>query len=104
VTFYSEKGGGAFAGIKLLLCENPLPPLDEAIEAARRELPRSNHYTEAHSAPLRGLIARQLGIAEGLVHINAGSELILRQLFDRFAGGQCEIPCGAEEFALSLKG
>jgi histidinol-phosphate aminotransferase len=48
-----EKGGGSFTGIKLLLCENPLPPLDEAIEAARAELPRSNHYTEAHSAPLR---------------------------------------------------
>lgn len=29
-----EKGGGTFEGIKLLLCENPLPPLDEAIAAA----------------------------------------------------------------------
>ena len=43
MTSRRERGGGAFAGIKLLLCKNPLPPLDEAIEAARRELPRSNH-------------------------------------------------------------
>jgi histidinol-phosphate aminotransferase len=79
-----EKGGGSFTGIKLLLCENPLPPLDEAIEAARAELPRSNHYTEAHSAPLRRLLADRLDVPEPLVHINAGSELILRQIFDRF--------------------
>ncbi len=44
----SEKGGGSFTGLKLLLCENPLPPIDAAIEAARIELPRSNLYTEAH--------------------------------------------------------
>lgn len=79
-----EKGGGSFTGIKLLLCENPLPPLDEAIEAARAELPRSNHYTQAHSAPLRRLLADRLEVPERLIHINAGSELILRQLFDRF--------------------
>jgi histidinol-phosphate aminotransferase len=80
----SEKGGGSFAGIKLLLCENPLPPIDEAIAAAQAELPRSNYYTEPHSAPLRRLLAAQLGVPERLIHINAGSELILRQLFDRF--------------------
>ncbi len=79
-----EKGGGAFSGIKLLLCENPLPPLDEAIEAACAELPRSNYYTEAHSAPLRSLLAQTLSVPERLIHINAGSELILRQIFDRF--------------------
>ena len=33
-----EKGGATFVGIKLLLCENPLPPLDEAIVAAEEEL------------------------------------------------------------------
>jgi histidinol-phosphate aminotransferase len=82
----SEKGGGSFAGIKLLLCENPLPPLDEAIAAAAAELPRSNYYTEAHSAPLRRLLAARLGVPERLIHINAGSELILRQLFERFGG------------------
>jgi len=86
----SEKGGGSFAGIKLLLCENPLPPMEEAIAAARAELPRSNYYTEAHSAPLRRLLAAQLGVAERLIHINAGSELILRQLFDRF-GAQAHL-------------
>jgi histidinol-phosphate aminotransferase len=79
-----EKGGGTFTGIKLLLCENPLPPIDAAIAAAQAELPRSNYYTEAYSAPLRRLIARQLGVPERLIHINAGSELILRQLFARF--------------------
>jgi histidinol-phosphate aminotransferase len=79
-----EKGGGTFTGIKLLLCENPLPPLNEAIEAARAELPRSNYYTEPHSAPLRRLLAQKLNVPERLIHINAGSELILRQIFDRF--------------------
>jgi histidinol-phosphate aminotransferase len=84
MTSLLEKGGGSFAGIKLLLCENPLPPLDEAIAAAAAELPRSNYYTEAHSAPLRRQIASLHDIPERHIHINAGSELILRQLFDRF--------------------
>jgi histidinol-phosphate aminotransferase len=80
----SEKGGGTFQGIKLLLCENPLPPIEEAIAAAQAEVPHSNFYTAAYSAPLRSLISQQIGVPERLVHINAGSELILRQLFDRF--------------------
>lgn len=80
----AEKGGGSFQGIKLLLCENPLPPIDEAIAAAQAEVPHSNYYTEPYSAPLRRLISEQLGVAERLIHINAGSELILRQLFDRY--------------------
>jgi len=83
MTSLMEKGGGSFRGLKLLLCENPLPPLEEAIEAARAELPRSNLYTEPYSAPLRRLLAAQIGVPERLIHINAGSELILRQLFDR---------------------
>jgi histidinol-phosphate aminotransferase len=78
-----ERGGGTFQGVKLLLCENPLPPLEEAVAAAEAELPRSNHYTEAHSAPLRRLLAEQIGVPERLIHVNAGSELILRQLFER---------------------
>ena len=80
----AEKGGGSFQGIKLLLCENPLPPIEEAIAAAQAEVPHSNYYTEPYSAPLRKLISEQIGVPERLVHINAGSELILRQLFDRF--------------------
>jgi histidinol-phosphate aminotransferase len=80
----TEKGGGAFEGIKLLLCENPLPPIEEAIAAAQAEAPRGNYYTEPYSAPLRRLLSEQIGIPERLIHINAGSELILRQLFDRF--------------------
>jgi histidinol-phosphate aminotransferase len=39
MTSLTEKGGGAFEGIKLLLCENPLPPIDEAIAAAQAEVP-----------------------------------------------------------------
>lgn len=78
-----EKGGGTFQGLKLLLCENPLPPLDEAIEAARQELARSNLYTEPRSEPLLRLLAEKLQVPERLIHINAGSELILRQIFDR---------------------
>jgi histidinol-phosphate aminotransferase len=80
----TEKGGGSFRGIKLLLCENPLPPIDEAIIAAQNEVPHGNYYTEPYSAPLRRIIAEQIGVPERLIHINAGSELILRQLFDRF--------------------
>lgn len=80
----AEKGGGTFRGIKLLLCENPLPPIEAAIAAARAEVPFSNYYTEPYSAPLRQLLGARLGVPERLVHINAGSELILRQLFDRF--------------------
>jgi histidinol-phosphate aminotransferase len=78
-----EKGGATFEGLKLLLCENPLPPIDEAIAAAQAEAPRGNYYTEPYSEPLRRLIAEQLKVPERLIHINAGSELILRQLFDR---------------------
>ena len=80
----AEKGGGTFRGIKLLLCENPLPPIEEAIVAAQAEVPKSNYYTEPFSQPLRQLIAEQIGVPEGFIHINAGSELILRQIFDRF--------------------
>lgn len=82
----AEKGGGTFQGIKLLLCENPLPPIDEAIAAAQAAVPHGNFYTEPYSAPLRLLISAQLGVPERLIHINAGSELILRQIFDRFGG------------------
>jgi histidinol-phosphate aminotransferase len=60
-----------------------LPPLDEAIDAATVELARSNYYTEPYSEPLRQLIVEQIGVPERLIHINAGSELILRQIFDR---------------------
>lgn len=84
MTSRSEKGGGFFQGIKLLLCENPLPPLDEAIAAAQAQVPHGNYYTEPYSAPLRQLLAERLGVPERLIHINAGSELILRQLFDRY--------------------
>jgi histidinol-phosphate aminotransferase len=83
MTAILEKGGATFEGIKLLLCENPLPPLDEAIAAARDELARGNYYTEPFSAPLRQLLSEQIGVPERLIHINAGSELILRQIFDR---------------------
>ena len=83
MTSKAEKGGGTFHGIKLLLCENPLPPIDEAIEAARIELPHSNYYTEPYSQPLRKLIAEKEGVPERLIHINAGSELILRQIFQK---------------------
>jgi histidinol-phosphate aminotransferase len=79
-----EKGGGTFEGVRLLLCENPLPPIDEALEAAQEQLPLSNFYTEAFSAPLRQIISNKLNVHEKYIHINAGSELILRQLFNKF--------------------
>jgi histidinol-phosphate aminotransferase len=37
MTAHLEKQGGTFEGLKLLLCERPLPPLDEAIDAAKGE-------------------------------------------------------------------
>jgi histidinol-phosphate aminotransferase len=83
MSIVSEKGGATFQGIKMLLCENPLPPIDEAIVAAQAEVPSGNYYTEPYSAPLRQLIATQIGVPERLIHINAGSELILRQIFER---------------------
>lgn len=70
-----EKGGGTFQGLKLLLLGPPLPPLDEAIEAARQELDRSNLYTEPYSEPLLRLLAEKLQVPKRLIHINAGSEL-----------------------------
>ncbi|MBT8205924.1 MAG: histidinol-phosphate aminotransferase family protein [Eudoraea sp.] len=79
-----EKGGASFKGISLLLCENPLPPLQEAIDAAKNELPLSNFYTEPYSAKLRELLSRHCEVPISMVHINAGSELILRQLFDLY--------------------
>jgi histidinol-phosphate aminotransferase len=83
MTSILEKGGGAFRGLKLLLCENPLPPIEEAIVAAQAEVPFSNYYTEPYSEPLRRHLSESIGVPERLIHINAGSELILRQLFDR---------------------
>jgi histidinol-phosphate aminotransferase len=79
----AEKGGAGFEGITMLLCENPLPPLPQAVEAAAAVLSRSNHYTEPHSAPLRAALSEHLAVPEGMIHINSGSELILRQLLAR---------------------
>jgi hypothetical protein len=51
MTSMAEKGGAAFQGVKLLLCETPLPPVDEAIAD---ELNRSNDaYPLTRSAQLR---------------------------------------------------
>lgn len=83
MTSILEKGGGAFRGIKLLLCENPLPPIEEAIVAAQAEVPFGNYYTEPYSEPLRRHLSESIGVPVRLIHINAGSELILRQIFDR---------------------
>jgi histidinol-phosphate aminotransferase len=63
----AEKGGGTFQAIKLLLCEDPLPPIDEAIAAAQAEVPFSNFYTEPYSAPLRRLISERIGVPERLI-------------------------------------
>lgn len=49
-----EKGDSAFVGIKLLLCENPLPPTKEAVEAAARDLPTTTYYFLAKVPNLTG--------------------------------------------------
>ena len=79
-----EKGGFPSHGIHLGLCENPLPPLDEAIDATIKDMPFSNHYTEPYSDKLKSHISKYLQIPNENIHINAGSELILRQIFLRF--------------------
>lgn len=79
-----EKGGFPLGGINLALCENPLPPLDESIEASRKEVPLSNHYTEPYSKKLKDKISQHIDVPLENIHINAGSELILRQLFSIF--------------------
>ncbi len=61
----SDHGGGSFAGIKRILCENRLA-------APQAEVPRGNYYTDACSTPLERLIAEQLAVPEGLIPINAG--------------------------------
>lgn len=76
-----DKGGFPLEGINLALCENPLPPIDEAIEAAKGEASLSNHYTGPYSARLKEMISEYVKIPADNIHINAGSELILRQLF-----------------------
>ncbi|MEJ2695944.1 MAG: histidinol-phosphate transaminase [Candidatus Sulfobium sp.] len=79
-----EKGGFPLEGINLALCENPLPPLEEAIEAIRREACLSNHYTEPYSLKLKERISEYAEVPVDNIHINAGSELILRQLFSLY--------------------
>ncbi|MDE1819060.1 MAG: histidinol-phosphate aminotransferase family protein [Thaumarchaeota archaeon] len=79
-----EKGGFPLGGINLALCENPLPPLEEAIEAAKEELHLCNHYTEPHSQRLLEKISEYVGVPTNNIHLNAGSEIILRQLFSLY--------------------
>jgi histidinol-phosphate aminotransferase len=76
-----EKGGFILEGINLALCENPIPPIEEAIEAAQAETCLSNHYTEPYSWKLKEKISNYINVPTENIHINAGSELILRQLF-----------------------
>lgn len=90
MSIIAEKGGGSFQGFKLLPCENPLPPIDEAIAAAQAEAAHSNYYTEPCSAPLRQLISEQLGVVERLIHINAGQlrsrDILIKPLNDPALG------------------
>ena len=79
-----EKGGFFSKGISLALCENPLPPIEEAIEAAKAETVLSNYYTEPYSMRLKEKISDYVKLPVESIHINAGSELILRQLFTLF--------------------
>jgi histidinol-phosphate aminotransferase len=79
-----EKGGGTFEGINLTFCENPFPPIEESIEAARKELKKSNFYTEPYSMRLKEEISDYIDVPTDHIHINAGSELIIRQLFSIF--------------------
>ena len=79
-----EKGTRIFEGINLTFCENPLPPIKEAIEAAKKELKRSNLYTEPYSMLLKEEISNYIDVPVDYIHINAGSELIVRELLSIF--------------------
>jgi len=79
-----EKGGFPIEGINLALCENPLHPIEEAIEAAKAEAHLSNYYTEPYSQKLKERISEYVKVPIENIHINAGSELILRQLFSLY--------------------
>ena len=79
-----KKGGGTFEGINLSFCENPLPPIEEAIEAAKKEVEKSNFYTEPYSMRLKEEISNYIDVPTDHIHINAGSELIIRQLLSIF--------------------
>jgi histidinol-phosphate aminotransferase len=57
MTSITEKGGGSFKGTKVLVCENPLPPIEEAIVASQTQVPHRNYYTEPYSEPLRSYIS-----------------------------------------------
>lgn len=66
-----EKSDKTFEAIKRLLCEIPLPLIEEeAIAIAQAELPRSNHYVEPFLEPLSLFIADDLGVLERLSQIN----------------------------------
>jgi histidinol-phosphate aminotransferase len=75
MTSILEKGGGTYEGIKPLLCENPLPPIEEAIAAAQAEVPRSNYYTEPFSEPLRRFIAESIGVGTGRFAVPLGVQM-----------------------------
>jgi len=79
-----EKGRKISEGINLTFCENPLPPIEEAIEAAKKELEKSNFYTEPYSMRLKEKISNYIGAPTDHIHVNAGSELIIRQLISIF--------------------
>jgi histidinol-phosphate/aromatic aminotransferase/cobyric acid decarboxylase-like protein len=63
-----EKGGFPLEGINLALCENPLPPIEEAIEAAKAEAYLSNHYTEPYSWKLKGKISDYINVPVENIH------------------------------------
>lgn len=70
--------------INLTLCENPLPPIDEAMEAAKRTIPSGNYYTEKSSPRLKERISEYVNVPTENIHTNVGSELILRQIFSKY--------------------
>jgi histidinol-phosphate aminotransferase len=80
MTSILEKGGGTFKSITRLLCENPLPPVDEAIAATQAEVPRRNYYPEPGSETLRRYLGHGIGMPQRLVPVHPGSELFIPEL------------------------
>ena len=76
--------GSKTGKIRLSLCENPFPPLKEVISEAKKELKKANRYGSKYADMLRDELSSFLKIPKENIFVNAGSELILRQIFSLY--------------------
>ena len=77
--YISEKDGGSFKELDCCYAKTPYRLWVKLLKQ-HRLLPHRNFYTETFSGSLHRTIARHINIPVTNFPINAGSELILRQL------------------------